>query len=173
MTESLKRHLPVIIVVCLVGAATAAFALMQVRNSVDEMDVAMFETLVIVIPCAAMLVCSAVVAMTAHTIERSLYVTMLAICFVLGLVSMVATSMWESDSAVTAALLANSAEDATITAAVNQPLIVMRNIAAYIVMPTLGCIAGAWLGSRMHPMQAEAPKGKPQAKKAGKTKKKR
>lgn len=165
MTESLKEHLPVIAVVCIVGAATAAFALMQVRNGAAGMDVALFEALIIVIPCAAMLVCSAIVAMTAHTIERSLYVTMLAICLAMGLVSMVVTSLWESDPSVTAALLANSAENTTITAAVNQPIIVMRNVAAYIVMPTLGCIAGAWLGSRIHPMQAKASKRSRKAKK--------
>ena len=173
MTESLKRHLPVIIAVTLAGIATCAFIFMQVLNAVPGLDVPTFETLVIVIPCAVMFFCSLIVVMTAHTIERSLYVTMLAICLVLGLVSMVVTSTWESDASLTAALLANSADGETITAAVNQPIIVMRNIAAYIVMPTLGCIAGAWIGSRMHPMEADlSPKKNTQAKSNSKKSKK-
>ena len=165
MTDSLKRHLPVIVAVTVVGIATCAFALMQVVNAAPGLAVPTFETLVIVIPCAVMFICSLIVAMTAHTIERALYVTMLVICLVLGVVSMVVTSTWESNATLTAALLANSADGETITAAVNQPIIVMRNIAAYIVMPTLGCIAGAWLGSRMHPMEADlSPKKNTQSK---------
>ena len=171
MTESLKRHLPVIVAVCLVGLATGAFALMQVKNAVPSMDVGTFEGLIIIIPCAIMFICSLIIAMTAHTIERSLYVTMLVICLALGVVSMVVTSIWESDAALTAALLANSVEGETITPAVNQPIIVMRNIAAYIVMPTLGCIAGAWLGSRMHPMEADPSPKKNTQSKANKSKK--
>ncbi|MBO4353293.1 MAG: hypothetical protein J5818_07385 [Eggerthellaceae bacterium] len=155
MSESLKRHIPVIVAVSLVGIATGAFALIQVRNAAASMDTGTFEGLIIVIPCMIMLICSLIVAMTAHAIERNLYVTMLVICLAVGIVSMVLTSIWEADASLTALLLANSAEGETITPAVNQPIIVMRNIAAYIVMPTIGCIAGAWLGSRMHPMEAD------------------
>ena len=155
MTEGFKQHLPVIIVVSIVGLATGAFALMYVKNSAASMDVGAFSSYIIIIPCLIMLVCSLVVAMTAHTIGRQLYVTMLALCLALGLVSMVVTSIWMSDPVVSAALLANSPEGEVITPITQQPIIVMRNIAAYVVMPTVGCIAGAWIGSRLHPIQAE------------------
>ena len=157
MSESLRNHLPVIVAVSVVGALTGAFALMQVRNGVAGMTVGTFDMLIIVVPCVIMLICSLIVAMTAKAIERSLYVTMMGICLALGLISMVVTSTWAANPDVAAALLANSGEGASLVPPANSPLIAMRNVAAYIVMPTVGCIAGAWIGSRMHPMQA-APK---------------
>ena len=160
MTESLRNHLPVIVAVSVVGTLTGAFALMQVRNGVSGMTVGTFDMLIIVIPCVIMLVCSLIVAATAKAIERPLYVTMMGICLALGLVSMVATSMWAANPDIAAALVANSGEGASLVPATNSPLIAMRNVAAYIVMPTVGCIAGAWIGSRLHPMQATHKKRK-------------
>ena len=159
MTDGLKQHLPVIVTVTILGFITCAFVLMRVHDGAAGMDVPTFSTLIIVIPCAFMFLCSLVVAMTAHSIGRQLYVTMLAICFIGGLVSMVITSIWTADANLAAALLANSADGETISPATDQPILVLRNIAAYVVMPTLGCIAGAWIGSRLHPMEAE-PKTK-------------
>ena len=165
MSDSLRAHIPVIVAVCAVGIVTGAFALMKVNEAASGMDVGTYETLIIIIPCAIMLICSIIVAMTAQVIERRLYVIMMAICLAAGTVSMVLTSIWMSDPTLSSALLANSAEGTVITPPSNNPLIVMRDIAAYVVMPTIGCIAGAWLGSRIHPMQAE-----PGAKKSGRRK---
>lgn len=155
MTEGFKQHLPIIIVVSLVGLATGIYALMRVHDGAAGMDVGAFSSYIIIFPCLIMLVCSLIVAMTAKSIGRQLYLTMLGICLALGIVSMVVTSMWMSDPAIAQALLANSPEGETITPVVEQPIIVMRNIAAYVVMPTVGCIAGAWIGSRLHPVHSE------------------
>ena len=155
MTEGLKRHLPVIVVVSLVGIATCVFALTQVLGSVDKLDVDAFSLYIIIIPSVIMVVCSFVIALTANQIGRQLYLVVVGICFVTGIVSMVVTSGWLSDSAISAQLLANSPEGTTITPILQAPIIMLRDLAAYIVAPTVGCIFGAWLGSRIHPMTPE------------------
>lgn len=155
MTEGFRKQLPVIVAVSLVGIVTGAFALVRVLDAAASMNVETFSSLVFVIPCAIMLICSLVVAITAHSIGRQLYVTMLGICLVTGVVSMVLTSIWMSDASLAASLLANSPEGSSVVPVSDQPLLVMRNIAAYVVMPTVGCIVGAWLGSRLHPVQSE------------------
>ena len=165
MTEGLKQHLPIIVVVSLVGLGTAAFALHNVLMGVGSMNVDTFNTLIIVIPCAIMLVCSFIIAFTASEIGRQLYLTVVGISVVLGIVSMILTSMWASDPTIATALLANSGEGATLIPATGAPVIVIRDIAAYFVVPTIGCILGAWVGSRVHPMtSSKKNKGKKKAK---------
>ena len=160
MSDTVRGHLPIIIVVTLVGVATGAFAMLQVASAASSLDVSTFSTLMLVMPCVVMLIGSFVIAATAVRIERQLYVVVLAICLALGLVSLVAASIIMSDASVASALLANSGEGAQVVPDTQSPMLVMRDIAAYVVMPTIGCIAGAWVGSRVHPMSAERRKGK-------------
>ena len=155
MTEGLKRHLPVIVVVSLVGIATCVFALTQVLNSAAGLDLEAFSLYIILIPSIVMLVCSFVIALTANSIGRQLYLVVVGICFVTGIVSMVVTSGWVSDASISAQLLANSPEGTTVTPPLQSPLVVLRDLAAYIVAPTVGCIFGAWLGSRIHPVTSD------------------
>lgn len=156
MTEGLKHHLPVIIIVSLIGIATGAFILMNVASNAADMSLDTFSLYVFVIPCIIMAICSLIIMMTASEIGRRLFVTVTGICFAVGVISMVITSSWFSDPTLVSQLLANSPEGTTVTPPIQSPLIVMRNIAAYIVAPTVGSILGAWIGSRMHPMKAES-----------------
>ena len=155
MTEGFKRHLPLVVAVSLMGIATCAFALMQVANAASSMSVDGFSMYVILVPCIAMAVCSLVITITASEIGRQLYLAVVGVCFACGIVSMVVTSGWFSDPTISAQLVANSPEGTSITPPLQNPLIVLRDIAAFIVVPTVGCIAGAWLGSRLHPVTSE------------------
>lgn len=166
MTEGLKEHLPIIIAVTLVGLGTAAFALSYVHGNVSNMNVSMFNTLIILVPCVVMFICSFIIAFTASEIGRQLYLIVVGICLACGVVSLVVTSFWAADANVAAALLANSGEGETLVPPSNAPIIVLRDIAAYFVIPTIGCIAGAWVGSRVHPVKAsKAQQSKKKSKK--------
>ena len=50
--------------------------------------------------------------------------------------------------------VASSGEGAAIVPSMNNTLVAIRNVAAFVVAPTVGCIAGAWVGSRVHPMKS-------------------
>ncbi|MBQ9001215.1 MAG: hypothetical protein IJ087_05115 [Eggerthellaceae bacterium] len=154
MTEGFQKPLPVNVVVSFAGITPSAFALMQIANAASSMNVDSFSTYVIVVPCIAMVACSILITITASEIGRQLYLTVVGVCFVCGIVSMVVTSGWFSDPSISAQLLSNSPEGTSITPPLQNPLIVLRNLAAYIVAPTIGCIAGAWLGSRLHPVKS-------------------
>lgn len=119
------------------------------------MSVDAFQMLIFLVPCAVMLAGSFIIAASASVIGRQLYVTVLAICLATGVISMLVTSTWLSNADIVAALLANSDEGAAVTPILQSPLLVLRDIAAYVVIPTVGCIAGAWVGSRLHPMASE------------------
>lgn len=136
MSQAVKQHLAVIVVVSLIGIATAVFALMQARSAGLNADT--LATAVWVIPCVVMVVASFVIMLTASSIGRQLFLVVAGICFVAGIVGMVVTSGWFSGTDVTPPL--------------QNPIIVMRDIAAFIVAPTVGSIAGAWIGSRVHPV---------------------
>ena len=153
MNQHIKRHLPVIIAVSAVCAASAAFALSFLHGAASDMSLDAFSLAVFVVPCVAMVVASLVMVMTSSFLSRQLYVIALGICLAAGIVAMVVTSSWFQDPVITAALLANSPDGTQVTVPIQSPLIVMRNIAAYVVAPTVGCIAGAWIGSRLHPME--------------------
>ena len=155
MTEGLKAHLPVIVVVSLLGIATGAFALLQVLNAAGSLDVDAFSLYIILIPGVIMVVCPFIITVTASQIGRQLYLIVVGICFVTGIVSMVVTSSWMQDPSVSAQLLANSPDGTQMTPVLQAPVIVLRDIAAFIVAPTVGCILGAWVGSRLHPVSSE------------------
>ena len=138
MSDEVREHLPVIIAMSVVGIATATFALAQLHANQASVDLDTFSWAVFLVPCAAMLVCSFVIMLTAHTIGRQLFVIVTGICLATGIVAMVVTSSW-FDASVT-------------TPPIQNPITVMRDIAAYIVAPAVGSIAGAWIGSLIHPM---------------------
>ncbi|MBQ9043162.1 MAG: hypothetical protein IJ111_10175, partial [Eggerthellaceae bacterium] len=148
MDAVVRKHLSVIIAVTLVGIVTAALLLQLVHDSAASMGANQFSMVIFLVPCAIMLVGSFVIAATARQIGRQLYLVVLVICLVTGIVSMVVTSGWLSDPSITALLMANSPEDTVITPILQSPITIFRDIAAYVVIPTVGCIFGAWLGSR-------------------------
>ena len=154
MTEGLRKHLPMIVVITIIGVGTGIIALSRVLDAAQGMTTGMFSRLIIVIPCSIMLVCSLLIAMTASEISRQLYLIVVGICVVFGIVSMVVTSGWMSDPTIAEALFVNSGSTDPVVAPLNNPLIIIRDIAAYFVVGTVGCIAGAWIGSRLHPMKS-------------------
>lgn len=165
MTDTVKQHLPIIVVVTLVGIATSYFLLSRVLAGISALDVDAFSTAVFLIPCIVMLVCSIVIVITSHAINRQLYLVVVGIALITGIASMIAANAWLLDPAISSALLANSPDGTVITPILNSPILVLRDIAAYVVIPTIGCILGAWLGSRLHPMSAETRgKGKKKSK---------
>ena len=168
MDAVVRNHLPVIVVVTLVGVITGCVALTFVHNSASTMDANLFSGLLFVVPCAIMLVCSFVIAFTAYEIGRQLYIVVLSICLILGVVSMLVGSAWLSDQSIAAQLLANSPADTVITPILKSPMTILRDIAAFVVVPTVGCILGAWAGSRVHPMRADKKSKKSNKSKQGK-----
>ena len=122
MTEGLRRHVPVIAVVSLLGIAIGAFALVSVLNNAPALSVESFSLYIIVIPCALMLVCSLAIMASASEINRQLFLVVAGICFASGIVSMVVTSIWLADPAVASALLANSPDGTTVTPPANAPI---------------------------------------------------
>lgn len=165
MDPIVKKHLPVIIGVTLLGVVATYFVYMWLHDTAyATMNAVSYSWWLFLVPCAVMLVCSFAIACTADEIGRQLYVAVLAICLVLGVVTMFIVSAWLSDPAITEPLLANSPEGTAITPVLKSPMTILRDVAAWIVIPTVGCILGAWVGSRLHPMVGE---------KGGKNKKRR
>jgi uncharacterized membrane protein YfcA len=160
MTDIVKQHLPTIAVVTLVGIATSYFLLSQVLGNVANMDVDGFSTAVFGIPCIVMFICSTIIVLTASGINRQLYIVVVAICMILGVISMLISNAWMLDKDITAALLANSPEGTTVTPILKNGMLILRDVAAYFVIPTVGSILGAWVGSRIHPMTSESKKAK-------------
>jgi len=172
MTDIVKQHLPVIVVVTLVGVATMYLVLSRVLAGVAGMDLGTFSTFTFGVPCVMIFVCSTVIALTSPGINRQLYVVIVGIGMVVGIASMIACNVWEHDSSITSALLANSPEGTTVTPILNSPILILRDIAAYFVAATVGSILGAWLGARLHPMTLEPSKSKrSKSSKASKAKK--
>ena len=158
MSEEVKEHLPTVALVSALGVLGAAFALSRVHAAAGDMSVGAFSLAIFVIPCVVMVVCSFVIMLTASAIGRQLFLVVVGICFVAGIVSIFVTSAWFSDPELAALLLANSGEGAEVIPPMNNPLVAMRDVAAFVVAPTVGCIAGAWLGSRIHPMSSRRRK---------------
>ena len=155
MDSVVRKQLPIIVVVTIVGFITAAIFMTIVRDSAGSLGASQFGWLVFIVPCVVMLVGSFIIAFTASEIGRNLYVVVLAICLVGGLISIFVANMWLSDSSITEALLANSDEGTVILPIFNSPIVILRDIAAFVVVPTVGCILGAWVGSKFHPLEGE------------------
>ena len=158
MSDIVKNHLSVIIAATLLGIVAGYFAFKAIYDGIGGMDEVLFSGLVFGVPCAIMFIASFIVAVTAQEIGRPLYIVMLGICLVTGVVSMLVASNWMSDSTIAATLTANSKEGAVIVPILKSPITILRNIAAYVVVPTVGLILGAWVGSRIHPLRGEKPK---------------
>lgn len=165
MNESLRKHLSVIIGVTVLGLISGTLILNAVRGAVGSMDYSMFSFLIIIVPCAIMLVCSFVIMFTANEIGRQMFIVVVVISIVAGLLSMFVTSSWQSDSEIVATLMANSPEGTVIVPSIRMPITFLRNIAAFFVVPTVGCILGAWAGSRVHPMKSDGTGNKKKSKK--------
>ena len=163
MDRVLRKQLSVIILVTVVGLITGYLLLTNVRDSAGMFSVDAFSWLVFLIPCAIMLVGSFVVAVTATEIGRQLYIASVVICVVTGIASMVLATTWMNDPAIAAQLLANSPERSVIVTPLGSIVFMIRDFAAFVVVPTVGNIAGAWVGSRLHPMTAQ-PSGKKKKK---------
>lgn len=153
VNEVVRQHLTVIVAACLLGIAVTSFALLQIHDAAGSMDASTFSLAIFVVPCVVMVVCSFIIMFTANAIGRQLFVVVVGICFVAGIVSMVVTSGWLSNELIVSQLLANSPDGTTVTPPVQSIIVVMRDIAAFIVAPTVGSIAGAWFGSRLHPIE--------------------
>ena len=159
MNPVVKKHLPFIAGITILGALTTYFLYSWLHDSaVHTMSASAFSWWLFLGPCIIMFVCSFAIACTAEVIGRQLYVATLVICLVWGVITMFVASTWMSDPAISEILLANSPEGTTITPVLKSPMTILRDIAAWIVIPTVGCILGAWVGSRIHPMKAEKQK---------------
>ena len=152
MDKHIRDNLPTIIVIWLIGIATCAFGLVLVRNNAASLDVGAFSWAVFLIPCVVMILAPFAITLVAQSIGKQLYLSMLGISVVLGIIVMVITSGWMSDPDIAAKLMANSDPSITIIPILQAPITMLRDVAAFIVCPTIGCIAGAWVGSRLHPV---------------------
>ena len=156
MDPVVKKHLPAIIGITLLGVVATYFVYMWLHDTAyTTMTAQMFSWWLFLVPCIVMFICSFAIACTADEIGRQLYVVVLAICLVLGVISMFVASAWLSDQTIVETLLANSPADTVITPVLKSPMTILRDVAAWIVIPTVGCIFGAWVGSRLHPMAGE------------------
>ena len=156
MDPVVKKHLPFIIGITLLGVVATYFVYMWLHDTAyTTMSATMFSWWLFLVPCIVMLICSFAIACTADEIGRQLYVAVLAICLVLGVISMFVASAWLSDPTIPETLLANSPADTVLTPVLKSPMTILRDVAAWIVIPTVGCIFGAWVGSRLHPMSGE------------------
>ena len=155
MTDGIKNHLPVIVLATLVCAATTYFILSRFVSGTVSISLETFNALVFLVPCVAMFLGTAIIAMTAEEISRQLYIVNVVICLVAGLLSMIGSSLWLADPGIASQLLANSPEGTVIVPIYNAPIILIRDVAAFFVVPTVGSIVGAWIGSRLHPMKAK------------------
>lgn len=160
MDSDLRENLPTIAVITIIGVVTSAFGLLMVHDNASSLDAKTFLALVIIIPCAVMVLASFAITLVAPRIGRQLYIAILGLCLLFGVISMFVTSAWTSDSQITAQLLANSSEDTVILPILQSPIVMLRDIAAFIVCPTIGSIVGAWVGSRLHPVEANRQKSK-------------
>ena len=158
MSPIVKKHLPYIVGITLLGIATTFFAYQWLHGEASNMSASQFSWWLFLVPCFVMFACSFAIACTADEIGRQLYVTVLVICLIAGVVTMFIASMWMSDPVIEAALLSNSDEGTMITPVLKSPMTILRDVAAWIVVPTVGCIFGAWVGSRLHPLKGEKPK---------------
>lgn len=147
MTDELKMHLPTIIAVTFVGIAVTFFALSALHDTVGSIGIGTLETMTFIVPCLVMIVGSFIIMATANAINRQLYVCVVVICLVTGAVATVLTNDWFVGTELVPPL--------------QNVVALIRNVAAFFVSPTVGCIGGAWVGSRLHPMKAtKAPSKK-------------
>lgn len=165
MDEVVRKHLSVIIAITLLGLVTGYLAMTFVRDNAAVMNANSFALWVFLVPCVFILVCSFAIAATARQIGRQLYLVVLVVSLICGIISMIMASGWLSDPEISALLLANSPEETVITPILQSPITILRDIAAFVVLPTVGCIFGAWVGSRVHPMTTDGTENKKSSKK--------
>lgn len=160
MSHAMRNHLTTFVAVTIAGIVTCCIGLSLVLNNVGSMSVSSFNAYIIVIPCAVMLAASLLIMLTASEIDRQMYLVVIVVCLATGLVSMVVTSAWMSDQAIAEQLLANSPEGTTVIPVMNNVVTMIRDVAAFVVVPTVGCIAGVWIGSRLHTVKSSGGRKK-------------
>lgn len=147
MTEELKLHLPTIIAVTFVCIIATYFALTSLHGAVDQVGLGALETMSFLVPSIVMVIGSLIIMATSHAVTRQIYVCIVVICLVTGAVATVLTNSWFVGTDLVPPL--------------QNFIALIRNLAAFFVAPTIGCIAGAWIGSRLHPMKmTKAPNKK-------------
>ncbi|MBE6472335.1 MAG: hypothetical protein E7Z99_01960 [Coriobacteriaceae bacterium] len=155
MKEDVRDNLTNIVVIWLIALFTCSFGLAWLYNNASTLTVGAFSWGVFLIPCAGMLLAPFAISLLADRIGRQLYVVMVVVSVAFGLVTMVVTSGWLADPGIQALLLANTPGLEEIVPILQSPITMLRDIAAFIVCPTVGCILGAWVGSRLHPVKAQ------------------
>ena len=165
MDPKVRKHLSVFIGVTVIGFVTGYLCMRCVRDAADTLSFSAFSTLTFIVPCAIMLIASFFIAATADEIGRQFYIVILVICLVAGIISMFVTNNWLTQDDIVAKLLANSPDGTVILPTLQAPVTMLRDIAAFVVAPTVGSIAGAWVGSRLHPMTGEKHKNKKKKRK--------
>jgi len=161
MGSELKEHLVVFSIVSVVGVLAGILAFVFIHGAIPQMSYDTFSLLTIVVPCVIMFVCAFIIIATAKRIGAQLYGAVVVVCMIAGLASVVVSSIWVLDPATVAALQANSEPGTEIVPAIDTMLIVVRDAAAFFVVPTVGGVLGAMIGSRLHAMSATtAPKRK-------------
>ncbi len=155
MSESVKKQLAFIAIVTIFGIAWCGILLGFLKSATSSLNVLTFDILTLVIPCVVMFVCALVIMMRADEIGSTLLLIVEVICFVCGMASLVITSSWQADPQVAEALLANSAEGATITPSLQNVFAIVRGAALFLFVPLMGSILGAWIGSRLHPVSVD------------------
>lgn len=155
MSPALKGHLPVIILMAVLGIFSSVFFMTLVHDNAGAFNASIFNLLLTAIPCVAMVICSFIVAITAKEIGSRMLWIVTGICVIAGFASMVVVAGWQGDSEIVSAVLANSPSDTTITPITNSPFGIVRNVLLYVVCPMVGCVLGAWIGSRIHPLSVD------------------
>lgn len=144
----LRRTLPALVIITIACVILGATLLGFVHDHASDLTVKTYELLLMAIPAALMLVGSFLTMFFAD-INKTVFVTVVFTCIVVGLVGLGITGTWLNDPAFTSALLANSPADAVLSSPISTPFKVFRDFALFAFTPMVGCIAGAWVGSRI------------------------
>ena len=171
--SSLKAHLPVIILIAVLGALSGSILLTVIRDNAAMFNAGTFTFTLIGLPCVIMVIASFIISVTAREIGSRMLVIVEAICVVLGIAATVVASGWQADPAITSVVLANSGDGATITPMTNSPFGIIRNVMLYLLCPMVGSVAGAWVGSRLHPVSVDVNNKKSKPAKTKSSSKKR
>lgn len=146
--SDLKRTLPALVVITIACVVLGAGLLGFLHDHASSLNAKTYELLLMVIPAVLMLLGSFLTMFFAN-INKTVFVTVVFTCVVVGLVGLGISATWLNDPAFTSAILANSPEGSTLSSPISTPFKVFRDFALFAFTPMVGCIAGAWVGSRI------------------------
>ncbi|MDO4502766.1 MAG: hypothetical protein Q4D06_06230 [Coriobacteriia bacterium] len=146
--NDLRRTLPALLIITAACVVLGATLFGFVHDNAAQMNAKTYELLLMAIPAALMLLGSFFV-MFFGDVNKTVFVTVVFTCIVIGLVGLGVTSMWLNDPAFTAPILANSPEGTELSSPIATPFKVFRDFALFAFTPMIGLIAGAWVGSRI------------------------